>query len=222
MGSSILKSTSFWPCLSDQEQQSILSIAGFRRYQSGQIISSTETDCLGLLFVQSGILRVYLYSDDGREATIARLSSGECCVLSAACLLSSVDFHSQLAAETNLEVIVLPSIPFSSLMQKNVYIENFVYRTAVEHFSDVIQAVEEMLFSSLEQRICSFLLDETARLRTDTLQLTQEQLAQSIGSARESVTRSLKQLSGQGLIRIFRGGVQILDRKKLYQKASRD
>lgn len=107
-------------------------------------------------------------------------------------------------------------------MQKNVYIENFVYRTAVEHFSDVIQAVEEMLFSSLEQRICSFLLDETARLRTDTLQLTQEQLAQSIGSARESVTRSLKQLSGQGLIRIFRGGVQILDRKKLYQKASRD
>ena len=121
-----------------------------------------------------------------------------------------------------MDAIVLPSIPFSSLMQKNVYVENFVYRTAAEHFSDVIRAVEEMLFSSLEQRICSFLLDETARLRTDTLQLTQEQLAQSIGSARESVTRSLRQLSSSGLIRIFRGGVQILDRKKLYQKISGD
>ncbi len=222
MVTSILKSTSFWPFLSDRERKAILSMASSRHYQAGQVISSTETDCLGVLFVQSGTLRVYLYSDDGREATIARLSAGECCVLSASCLLSSIDFQSQLSAETDLDAIVLPSIPFSSLMQKNVYVENFVYRTAAEHFSDVIRAVEEMLFSSLEQRICSFLLDETARLRTDTLQLTQEQLAQSIGSARESVTRSLRQLSSSGLIRIFRGGVQILDRKKLYQKISGD
>ena len=220
MEASVFESASFWPFLSAKEQASILSIASRRHYRAGQIISSTETDCLGLLFVQSGILRVYLYSEDGREATIARLSSGECCVLAAACLLSSINFQSQLAAETDLDVVVLPSIPFSAMMQKNVYLENFVYRTAVEHFSDVIQAVEAMLFSSLEQRICSFLLDETARLGTDTLQLTQEQLAQGIGSVRESVTRSLKQLAGSGLIRIFRGGIQILDRKKMYQKLS--
>ena len=85
-------------------------------------------------------------------------------------------------------------------------------------FVDVICAVQQMLFLSLEQRIVTFLLDETSRLGGDTLAITQEKLAQNIGSAREAVTRSLKQLASCGCIEVFRGGIRILNRSALYQK----
>ena len=64
------------------------------------------------------------------------------------------------------------------------------------------------------------LLEEARRLGTDTLRVTQEQLAQAIGSAREAVTRTLKKLSQAGLVELFRGGVRLLDREGLEQLAS--
>jgi len=77
-----------------------------------------------------------------------------------------------------------------------------------------------MLFMTLEQRIITFLLDETARTGGDTVHMTQEKLAQAIGSAREAVTRTLKQLSSAGVIEVFRGGIKITDRKTLYEKVT--
>ena len=97
-----------------------------------------------------------------------------------------------------MEAILIPVNIISDIKEKNVYVENYVYRLTTERFSDVISAVEQMLFMTLEQRIITFLLDETARTGGDTVHMTQEKLAQAIGSAREAVTRTLKQLSSAG------------------------
>ena len=114
------------------------------------------------------------------------------------------------------DILVLPSHVFGPLMAENIYVECFVYRTATELFSDVIGAVERLLFMTLEQRVASFLLDEAARRGTDTLAITQEAIALGIASAREAVTRALRQLAARGMVEVFRGGVKLLDRKALY------
>lgn len=119
-----------------------------------------------------------------------------------------------------MEAILIPVNIISDIKEKNVYVENYVYRLTTERFSDVISAVEQMLFMTLEQRIITFLLDETARTGGDTVHMTQEKLAQAIGSAREAVTRTLKQLSSAGVIEVFRGGIKITDRKTLYEKVT--
>ena len=98
--------------------------------------------------------------------------------------------------------------------------ENFLYRSATQHFAHVLEAVEQMLFFSLEQRVAAHLLDEAARLGTDTLRVTQEQVAQAIGSAREAVTRTLKKLAAAGAVEVFRGGVRLTDKRALYRLVS--
>ena len=163
-----------------------------------------------------GGLRLSLLSEEGREASIARLGAGQVCVLSASCVLSAVTFDVEITAEEESDILVLPSHVFGPLMAENIYVECFVYRTATELFSDVIGAVERLLFMTLEQRVASFLLDEAARRGTDTLAITQEAIALGIASAREAVTRALRQLAARGLVEVFRGGVKLLDRKALY------
>ena len=185
--------------LTSDEKELIQNQVRTIRYSAGQAIRSAGDGCLGILFVTSGVLRVYLSSEEGKEATISRVTAGEPCVLSASC------------------VLILPSSCLSVLMGNNIYVENFIYRSATECFSDVIGAVERLLFFSLEQRLASFLLDESARLKTSTLSLTHEQIAQSIGSAREAVSRTLKQMAKTGCLGVLRGEIQILDRKKLYE-----
>ena len=99
----------------------------------------------------------------GREATVYRLKKGDVCVLSASCMISAISFDVQIEAETEgcLEM-VSPGV-FAGLMKENIYVENFVYRSAAERFSDVVNAVEQLLFLTLEQRLVTFLLDESPR-----------------------------------------------------------
>ena len=214
----VLKAYPFWEKLTDKEKEQLARLLRRNTYRAGQMVSSSGSDCLGLFLVRKGTLRVYLTSEEGREATVFRLHEGEICVLSGSCLLSSLPFEVQIDAETDSEIYLLPSGSFRQIMEENIYVENYIYKMMTESFSDIIAAVQQMLFASLTQRLVSFLLDESVRSGTSEVRMTQEQIARSIGSAREAVSRSLKQLAADGSIELFRGGVRLLDRKSLYQK----
>ena len=156
------ESLSFWPHLTRQQQETLLSCVQRASYAPGQIIRSPDTDCLGALLIQSGVVRIYLLSEDGREATISRMTEGEVCVLSASCMLNAITFDVQIQAETAVEVLVIPIQYLSVLMRENIYVENFIYKAAAQRFSHAIRAVEQMLFYTLEQRVASYLLEVPA------------------------------------------------------------
>ena len=210
----------FWDRLSPEERERVERSAHSVRYGAGQMIWSGELDCLGILMVRSGVVRLFLSSQDGREATIARMTDGEVCTLTASCTMPPTEFNIRVQAESEVEALVIPALCLSSLVRENLYVENFLYRSATQHFAHVLEAVEQMLFFSLEQRVAAHLLDEAARLGTDTLRVTQEQVAQAIGSAREAVTRTLKKLAAAGAVEVFRGGVRLTDKRALYRLVS--
>lgn len=210
----------FWDRLSPEERERVERSAHSVRYGAGQMIWSGELDCLGILMVRSGVVRLFLSSQDGREATIARMTDGEVCTLTASCTMPTTEFNIRVQAESEVEALVIPALCLSSLVRENLYVENFLYRSATQHFAHVLEAVEQMLFFSLEQRVAAHLLDEAARLGTDTLRVTQEQVAQAIGSAREAVTRTLKKLAAAGAVEVFRGGVRLTDKRALYRLVS--
>lgn len=218
---SVLEQLSFWPRLTAPERERVERAVRPVTYEAGQMIWSGDSDCLGVLMIRSGVVRLFLSSADGREATIARMADGEVCALTAACVLHTTQFNIRVQAEGRVEGLVLPALCLSGLVEENPYVENFIYRGATQLFAQVMEAVEQLLFCSLEQRLAVFLLDEGARLGTDTLRVTQEQMAQAIGSAREAVTRTLKKLVAAGAVELFRGGVRLTDRKALYRLVSR-
>lgn len=218
MGEKDLSVFPFWEKLNKEEKEEVMRQSRIVKFSKDQLIVSTELDCLGILYVLKGTLRIYLYSDDGREVTIARLRPDEMCLLSASCLLSQVSFPAAVSAESDVEAILIPSMYANRLKENNVYVENCIYRMTTERLSEVVSAVEQMMFMSLEQRVVTFLLDESAETGSNTLTITQEKIAMAIGSAREAVSRILKQLSKEGSIEVTRGKVTILDKKNLYGK----
>lgn len=210
------RSQPFWEHMSGQEQELLIVNTREIHYPAGTAVQSAVHQCLGTLFLLNGILRVYLLSSQGKEATLYRLRQGDVCTLSASCMLSAITFDVQIDAETDCNALVIPAGIFSQLMKQNIYVENFVYKLTTERFSDVISGIERIFFLNLPQRIAAFLLDEAAQNNTDSLSVTQENLARSIGSAREAVSRALKQLSQEGCIEVSRGGIRLLDKSRLY------
>lgn len=212
----LMKDTlSFWNHLTDTQQKMLIESAESRFHKKDTILHSADYECIGTLIVKSGALRVYILSEDGREITLYRIQSGEVCVLSASCVLQSITFDVYIDAVSDCELIQLCSQAFSSIIRENVYAEAFTYRLTTERFSDVMWAMQQLLFMSFDKRLAIFLLDETTASHSDTLNMTHEQIARLMGSAREVVTRMLKYFSQEGYVQLSRGTVKIIDKNSL-------
>lgn len=206
---------SFWEHLSAEEKELLCTNTVSVCYPKGTAIHSGSEDCVGVLLVKRGQLRTYLLSEGGRDVTLYRLFPGDVCVLSASCLMETITFDVFIDAEEDTEIFLINSPTFHRLADENIYVKCFGYQLATSRFSDVMWAMQQILFMGVDRRLAIFLLDESAKDGTNEIHLTHEQIARYMGSAREVVTRMLKYLAGEGAVELFRGGIRILDKKKL-------
>lgn len=205
----------FWDNLNEKEKEFVLSNMTPIHYEKGNTVHSGAQDCVGVLLIKSGELRVYMLSEEGKEITLYRLREGDMCILSASCILKNITFEVHIDAEVDTDVLLMPSNLYQQLCKGNMYAENFSDKLVIERFSDVMWAMEQILFMSFDKRLAIFLLDETTRTGHESIDLTHEQIAKYIGSAREVVSRMLKYFASEGIVELSRGGVKVIDKKKL-------
>ncbi|MBQ1537180.1 MAG: Crp/Fnr family transcriptional regulator [Ruminococcus sp.] len=204
----------FWDKISDSDRAFICENSSRKIYDKGTNLHS-GSDCSGVFFVCSGSLRAYLLSEEGKDITLYRLHNGDMCMLSASCVLQTITFDVAVDAEEDSECIVLSGTAFKQMSEKYPEIRIFALETAVSRFSDVMWVMQQILFMSMDKRLAIFLHDEAARTSSDTITLTQEQIAKYIGSAREVVSRMLKYFASEGIVEVSRKGIRILDKKRL-------
>lgn len=212
---SVLERLPFWKLLTDSEKELVQQNAVIRLYKKGTRVYSSERECLGMLFVMQGEMRTYLLSEEGREVTLFRIYPNDLCVLSASCVISQISFDTQMSAQKDTEALMIPPNIVLLLKEKNLSVRCFLYELATKRFSDVMWAMQQILFKRLDQRLALFLMQESQRLGTDIIHMTHEQIAQQISSAREAVARMLKQFSEDGLVELKRGAIRLLDQKGL-------
>lgn len=208
------KNFPFWDNLDKAEQEFICKNSTSVTFTKGAN-AHDSSECSGFFFVKSGCLRVYIMSEDGKDITLYRLHSGDMCMLSASCVLQSITFDVFIDAEETTECVVISGPAFASVSERNSDIKIFALELAVSRFSDVIWVMQQILFMSVDRRLAIFLIDESTRTSSDIIELTHEQIARYMGSAREVVSRMLKYFSNEGLVEVSRKGVKITDKPRL-------
>lgn len=204
-----------WEILEQEEKEQILNNCQYQTYRKGELVHQGGNTCKGLMFLESGQMRAYIVSEEGREVTLFRIKSGETCVLSASCLMDAIAFDILMDAMADCAVWVVPSMVYESVLKNHMELELAMYKAANERFSDVIWCLQQILFFGVDRRIVSFLWDESKEQQTDCIAVTHEEIAKLIGSAREVVTRVLKYLAGEGIVALERGKVRIIDKEAM-------
>lgn len=205
----------FWQKLTSEEKHSLVSGASAVQYQPHYTLHSGDRNCIGIIILTSGQLRVYMMSPEGRDITLFRISSGDVCVLSAACVLDAISFDVCIDSETQTQAVIISPPAYRRISENNIYVKEFSYELAAERFSEVMWSMQQILFMKFDQRLASFLLDESRRTGSSTIALTHEQIAAYTGSAPEVVSRMLKYFSSDGLVSVSRGSIQITNAERL-------
>lgn len=204
----------FWNEIPESDRVFICRNSFTLTYPKGTTIHD-GSECSGVILVRSGSLRLSMMSEDGKDITLYRLHRGDLCMLSASCVLQAITFDVLIDAEEDSECYMINGSAFAEVSSRNLSIKIFALETAVSRFSDVMWVMQQILFMSMDKRLAIFLWDESSRTNSDTIALTHEQIARYIGSAREVVSRMLKYFANEGIVEVSRGGIKILNKKRL-------
>jgi len=204
-----------WNKLTPAHKDRLTNAAELLKAKSGTVIHNGSMDCLGLLLIRKGQLRVYTLSSEGREITLYRLFEHDICLFSASCVMPNIQFEVIIEAEKDSEMWVLPSCLFKDLMGETAVVANYANQLISSRFSDVMWLMEQIMWKSFDKRLASFLLEESALENSAVLKITHEKIANHMGTAREVVTRMLRYFQGEGMVKLTRGAVELTDEKKL-------
>lgn len=194
--------------LSDTDMQNAINQAKILTFNKGEILYKDKSACYGFLLVLSGVLRAFVLFANNKEITIFELEKGDECVLCAKCIAQNDELEINLEAMDEVKILVVAPEFFMSLRLKYPKLANFVLDLLAKRFNKSIQIMSQALFSTLNERIKSYLL---SKANNNIVEKTHEQIANEIGSAREAVSRILKELESSGLLRLGRGKIILSD-----------
>jgi len=185
-----------------------------RDLPAGTKLFSERQDCLGFPLILAGTIKVVKSTAGGREMLLYRVEPGGSCIISSSCLLGHTPYSARGIAETPLSLLLLPIAAFEKLLAEHARFRDFVFHLFAERIAELMQLVEEVAFHRLDQRLAKLLV-----ARGESIQVTHQALAEELGSVREMVSRLLKGFAVQGLVRLGREQITVIDASGLQQLA---
>ncbi|MGG4340565.1 Crp/Fnr family transcriptional regulator [Paenibacillus lautus] len=212
--SEIKRITDILPCLStvshhDWHHAELVSVGPStpHRIQEGHMLQHA-------MFMVKGSVRIHRISEQGREITLYRVQGGQSCVLMMASILGDCEYEATASIEVESEVLLIPVGVFKEWMDHYKPLRQFIYQQFMQRITAVTNLLEDIAFKPMNYRLAHFLYTNTNDDLT-ALKITHEQLAVELGTAREVISRMLKDFQNQGILSLSRGNIRLTDRLAL-------
>jgi CRP/FNR family transcriptional regulator len=195
-------------------------MARHRRLPRGAILFREGAICEEVFIITDGKVKVYRLSADGRQQTLWVLSGGECFCLAPS--FHRARYPGTAQCMTEVRVIELGRAPLLTLPKSSPGLAGAVVNCLCHRLTTTTALLEEMSTQPVRYRLARLLLTlaESRGVRTpDGILLddgwTHDELASSVGTVREVVSRTLKQLEKDGLVRSRRRSILLSDPVRL-------
>lgn len=194
----------------DQNSESLMNTA---KIPAGRIVFQEGEACEVIAFILKGVIRVSKVGKNGKELPLYRVTSGESCILMISSTLASIGYPATATVEEDVDVLLLSVPVFKKWMQENLALQTFVYKLLSERLVSVMTLIEEIVFHKMDERVAEFLLEKGKGV--PSLSITHDRIAMELGTAREVVSRIMKDFQRKGWIEMSRGKVTIISRDSL-------
>lgn len=192
--------------LSQHEVIATLSAHGqFLRAPTGTVLFDEGSPCRGFPMVLSGCVRVARGAANGRQIELYRVTPGEVCVVSSACLLGGAPLSAIGQATEATELVLIDPAGFEHWCGFESF-RRYVFSVFAERLADLMTLTEAVAFQRLDQRLAQVLLGHG-----DVVHATHQALADDLGTVREIVSRLLNRFEAAGWLKLSRERIEIVD-----------
>jgi CRP/FNR family transcriptional regulator, anaerobic regulatory protein len=204
--------------LDDPAWKEALAEAQTLNLPAGMAVFREGDQCSNFLLVIDGAVRVQKLSESGREIVLYRVEEGQSCILTTACMLGGKSYSAEGYTETEVQAVALPHHAFQQALHGSRGFREFVFDVYAERVTELLMLIDAISFGRIDQRLAACLLEYAKD--GDSLALTHQELARELGTAREVVSRLLKEFERRGWVKLGRGKITLQQRQGLEQAAN--
>ncbi len=197
--------------INDPAWANMLEKANVVTVPKGAILFRDGDACGGYVLVIEGTIRVQKTDPQGREIVLYRVEEGQTCMLTTTCLLAQQHYPAEGIAESETRLCLLPVAEFNHALAGSEGFRRFVMATIGKRISDLMLLIEDVAFGRMDQRLARLLISRADYEKSSTLTYTHQGLATELGTAREVVSRILKDFERRNLVELRRGEVEVLN-----------
>ncbi|HNP94653.1 MAG TPA: Crp/Fnr family transcriptional regulator [Cyclobacteriaceae bacterium] len=159
--------------------------------------------------VLSGTIKVFKVDEEGREILLYYIKPGESCVMSFLGAMCNGTSKIRAVVEEESKVLILPVTKATELIRSNPAWLEFIFQLYNTRFEELLEVVNAVVFQNMDDRLWELLRKKVTLTRSNEITTTHQQLADELGTAREVVSRLLKQLEKKNKIQLGRNRITV-------------
>ncbi|MCF3107624.1 Crp/Fnr family transcriptional regulator [Niabella sp. CC-SYL272] len=181
-----------------------------KNYKAGSIILNEHASVRSIPIVTKGMLKVIRTEEDGREILLYYIKAGESCIMSFLGGLHNETSKVKAEAEDDVEILFLPIEKVSLFIREYPQWLDYIFRLYHKRFEELLEVVNAMAFKKVDERLLLLLQKKKELTGNKVINITHEQLANELGTARVVVSRLLKQLEENGMVQLGRNKIILM------------
>jgi CRP/FNR family transcriptional regulator len=186
---------------------------GYRKnYREGEVILHECSYIRAIPFVTRGTVRVTRSDSDGRKLFLYYIRPGETCVNSFLEGIHGDKSKIEAVAEEDSEIIFLPIEKAAFWIKENPHWLEYLLSLYHKRFEELMEVINEIAFKKLDDRLLGFIETKSRLSQSNTLYITHEQLASHLGTSRAVISRLLKNMENQGLVKLARNKITLCNK----------
>lgn len=158
----------------------------------------------------SGAIKVLREDRDEGELLLYFLERGDTCAMTLACCMGDTQSEIRAVAENSGSVAMIPVNKMEEWLGKYKSWRNFVFSSYNKRLSEMLNAIDNLAFMNMDERLTNYLLEKSKINNTKTIEKTHQEIAYELNTSRVVVSRLLKALENQGKIRLHRNSIVML------------
>ncbi len=214
-----LSSLPYFADLEPQVLEAIDRIAIRRRYDPGEVILLEGDPAPGIYAVEAGWLKAIKVSLEGREQILRYLEPGE--VFNAIGAFGDLPNSATVVALEPATVWILERSSFLELLEDYPHVARIIMQNLARRVVQLVSLVEDLSLRTVEARLARYLVEQAELSLTVPRQrwATQAEMAARLGTVLDVLNRAMNRLADEGLIRVERHQIHILDPEGLRERA---
>ncbi len=171
--------------------------------RTGQYFKST-------LLILSGLVKVYREDNQGNEFFMYYLQPGEACALSMVCATKSETSQVMAKAVKETEVLSIPLQYMDEWMSRYKSWYHFVLENYRNRFEELLVTIDHVAFRAMDERLEFYLKKHRDTLKSNTIEISHQQIADELNSSREVISRLLKKMEQLGKLELHRNAIELI------------
>ena len=181
-----------------------------KRFKDGEILIHENRSIQSIPIILKGSVKVYQSDDDYREMLLYYLKEGETCIMSFLGGLYNENSKIKAVAHEDCEILFIPVHKLSILTKKHPQWVDYIFRVYHQWFQELLDVVNAVAFKKMDERLLQYLTKKAEMTGSKSITITHEELANELGTARVVVSRLLKQMEKENLVKLERNKVILL------------